>query len=55
MARKKKLLPCSHRCKTCIACIERDENGIESHVYPWRGGDPQLQVRNMIRRRYYGI
>ena len=51
MARKKRLLPCDHRCRTCIACIERNEYGDESHVYHHNGGDPTLQVRNWALRR----
>lgn len=52
MARRKGLLPCGHRCKTCVACIERDDHGTESHVYNWRGGDPVLLARN-LRRRWF--
>lgn len=50
MAEKKRLLPCDHRCSTCVACIERNEYGDERHVYHHHGGDPVLRARNMWRR-----
>ena len=50
MAEKKGLLPCSRRCRTCIACIERDEHGDERHVYHHHGYDPEVRARNLRRR-----
>lgn len=54
MARKKGLLPCKHRCKTCNACIQMDDSGRESHVSTLHGGDPALQARNLAIRGMYG-
>lgn len=55
MAKKKRLFPCDRRCKQCVACIERDYYGNESHAL--RGGHGQLDYkllfRNMRLRELY--
>ena len=54
MAKKKGLLPCNKRCRTCVACIRRNEYGQEGHVWNLRGSCPALAARNMAIRSYYG-
>lgn len=54
MARSKRLLPCEHNCKSCVACIIRDDSGNEYHAL---GGqkdqcDPVLLARNMRLRGF---
>ena len=54
MARNKGLLRvCDKRCRTCLACIEVDEFGQESHV-SLRNGSELMRIRNAVelsRRR----
>ena len=52
MARKKGLLPCSHRCRTCLACIQINRLGEERHTPNFKkreSGDPGLLARNLLR------
>lgn len=56
MARSKRLLPCDHRCKGCVACICTDEYGHRFHTpIDHQGrGDPKLAIRNWRIKSYYG-
>lgn len=49
MARRKGLIPCDKTCKTCVACIETDEEYRDSHASMGRGSDPRLLARNLKR------
>lgn len=52
MARKKGLLPCGHRCRTCLACIQINRLGEERHTPNFKkkgSGDPGLLARNLLR------
>lgn len=51
MARSKRLLPCQKNCRSCVACIETDENFHERHAVHGRSFDPVLLIRNRIIRR----
>jgi len=57
MARSKKLLPCDHNCKTCVACIEMDEYGSESHAVRdcKRESDPKLTAKILKRMSGYEV
>lgn len=37
MADKKGFFPCDHVCKTCICCIEVEDDGDRCHYDPLRG------------------
>lgn len=54
MARSKRLLPCNKRCRSCVACILRDDSGSESHFWDPKGSDTVLLMRNISLRSYYG-
>lgn len=57
MARSKGFLPCKGGdCKSCVACIVRDEQGNEGHALgsPTDRPDPKLLARNMKLRGFYG-
>lgn len=56
MAVSKRLLPCNKHCRTCVACIIRDESGEERHVHfpRGKGSDPFLLARNNMIRSYHG-
>lgn len=49
MARRKRLFPCDHRCRQCVACIEKDDMGNESHAVrdEQKDQDMKLLQRNM--------
>lgn len=57
MARSKGFLPCKGEdCRSCVACIVRDDHGNEYHALGAAEdrSDPKLLARNMRLRGYYG-
>lgn len=55
MARRKRLLPCDKNCRDCMASIERDDLGNESHGLSEPDSiDYHLMFRNMQIRRRHG-
>ena len=54
MARSKGLLPCRKECRTCTACIERDQYGNERHAVHGKAVDYRLLARNLRLRGYHG-
>ena len=57
MARSKGFLPCKgESCRSCVACIIRDETGSEYHALGGHAdrSDPKLLARNLRMRGIYG-